>query len=161
MSRSSLGFALIVSLLVANLAAAQDSRTCKEVSDDAVVCSVITGGVETPIPAPTVYKFGEGVVHAPGSELAFLIIANFEPTELNVTVRFLVQGSTQVVTRMITAAPRTRQAYAVHDDDLFTGLKTFSTRVYSPGEADVSLVLRPSADPFARTILPPVDVVRP
>jgi len=160
MSRSVVAFAVAIVAFAATTVSAQDGRRCKDISDDAVICTETIGGVETPI-APTLYKFGEGVVHAPGSELAFLIVSNFESTPLTVTVRFLVQGSTQIVTRTVTAAPRTREPYLIHDDLSFVGLKTFSTRVYAPGDIDVSLVLRPASEPFARTILPPLDVVRP
>lgn len=146
--------------LLASSAFAQDERICKDVSDDEVSCSVTVAGVTTDI-QPTLYKFGEGVVHAPGSELAWLVVSNFDAVPVTVTVRFLVQGSTQIVTHQITAPPRTRQPYEIHNDTALAGLKTFSTRVYSPGETDISLVLRPTTDPFARTILPPVDVVRP
>jgi len=140
--------------------AQSDSRRCKDVTDDEVVCAITHAGVETSI-EPTLYKFGEGVVHAPGSELAFLIVSNFDTVPVTVTVRFLIQGSAQIVTRTITADPRERKVYDLTSDSAFAGLTTFSTRIYAPGESDISLVLRPAVDSFARTILPPLDVVRP
>lgn len=152
---------LLAMLAIASVAPAyaQDARGCKDVSDDVVECTSTTGGIETPI-APTIVRFGEGVVHAPGSELAWVVVANFDAVPIVVTIRFLVQGL-GLVTRTMEIPARGRVGYSVHDDYLLTGLRTFSTRVYVPGDAGVSLVLRPAADSWAHTVLPPPDVSRP
>lgn len=136
-----------------------DARRCKDTTNHEVVCTSTVGGVETPLD-PTIVRFGEGVVHAPGSELAFLVVANYDQIPITVTIQLLVSGL-GLVTRTLDVPPDTRTGYALHDDPALTGLRTFSTRVYAPGDVDVSLVLRPQVNPWSHATLPPFDVTRP
>lgn len=125
-----------------------------------VYCTYTANGTATPL-APTVYKFTEGVVHAPGSELAWLVLANFDDVPQTVLVSFLVQGSTQVIWRTATLPAHGRVSMELHTDPSFDHVVGFSTRVYWPGDGDAQLVLRPAADPFSRATLPPPTVTRP
>lgn len=151
--------AALLVLMLATLAFSQTLRTCKDADDDTVVCASVVAGVETPMP-PTIIRFGEGVVHAPGSELAWVVVANYDPVPVTVTLRFLVQG-VGLVTRTFDVGAHARNGYPVHDDPLLAGLRTFSTRAYVPGDVDVSLVLRPQTNPWSHVTLPPADTTRP
>jgi hypothetical protein len=109
---------------------------------------------------PTLYKFGEGVVHAPGSELAWIILTNFDTVAQTVVVEFLASGSTAPITRVITLAPKERKDLALHDLEEFQGgLVTFSTGVYFPlATGNASLVMRPMVETFSHVTLPPPTV---
>ena len=111
------------------------------------------GTTRTPI-APTVYKFGEGVVHAPGSELAWVILTNFDNTPQTVTLEFIQQGDPRPVWRTYPVLAHQRLPIAIHDDDEFVGLVTFNTRVFWAGDGDAQLVMRPTIEPFTRATIP-------
>lgn len=143
-------------------AAAQDLRACKAFGDGPgdISCVTLTGAVETPA-QPNIHSIGEGVVRAPGSELAYLVVANYDTVPVSVAVRFLVSG-VGLVSRQVDVPALSRAAYEVHNDDAFgPGLRTFSTRVYAPGSnIDVSLVMRPLVNPWSQAVLPPLAVQR-
>jgi hypothetical protein len=110
---------------------------------------------------PTTYKFGEGVVHAPGSELAWLILTNFDTVTQTVAVELLVSGRTAPIVRTVTLAPKERKDLSLHDFPEFgTGfVVTFSTGVYFPlSTGHASLVMRPATDVFSKVVLPPPTV---
>ena len=110
---------------------------------------------------PTVHSIGEGVVHAPGSELAFLILTNFDSTAQGVEVQYLIQGEAQPVWRHYVVQGFERTPILVHDDPLFAGLRTFTVRAFWPGEGSTQLVMRPAADPFSHATIPPVMTKKP
>jgi hypothetical protein len=106
----------------------------------------------------TVFMFGEGVVHAPGSELAWVIVTNFDPTPQVITIELVAQGSGSPNWRQFTLAPFERFPFAVHDDDDFAGMHAFTTRVFVAGDTDAVLVMRPATDSFSRATLPAATV---
>jgi hypothetical protein len=111
--------------------------------------------------SPTLYKFGEGVVHAPGSELAWVILTNFDNATQTVVLEILVSGRTSPVTRSITLAPKERKDLSLHDMPEFAdgNIATFSTGVYFPlSTGHASLVMRPITDTFSKVTLPPAVV---
>jgi len=111
--------------------------------------------------SPTFYKFGEGVVHAPGSELAWVILTNFDSVAQTVVLEILVSGRTSTVTRSITLAPKERKDLSLHDMPEFEdgNIATFSTGVYFPlSTGHASLVMRPMTDTFSKVTLPPAVV---
>jgi hypothetical protein len=111
--------------------------------------------------APTLYKFGEGVVHAPGSELAWVILTNFDTVSQTVVLELLVSGRNAPVTRSITLAPKERKDLSLHDLPEFAdgGVATFSTGIYFPlSTGHASLVMRPATDTFSHVTLPPAVV---
>lgn len=164
-SRFALVLAVVAGLLVTlpTQARAQDTRYCKSVdsSPAGVLCFAQTGAVTSPV-APTVHTFTEGVVRAPGSELAYITLANYDLVPVTVIVRFLVTGI-GLVEDEVTVKAQSRAGYEVHANPaLGTGLRTFSVRVYAPdATTDVGLVLRPVSDPWSRAILPGDTVQRP
>jgi hypothetical protein len=113
--------------------------------------------------SPTLYKFGEGVVHAPGSELAWVILTNFDTVPQTVIVELLVSGRSTPVTRSILLQPKERKDLSLHDlPELSGGIATFSTGVYFPlSTGHASLVLRPLTDTFNHVTLPPPTVTTP
>ncbi len=113
--------------------------------------------------SPTLYKFGEGVVHAPGSELAWIILTNFDTVSQTVIVELLVSGRAMPVTRSMTLAPKERKDLSLHDlPELNGGIASFSTGVYFPlSTGHASLVMRPLADTFTHVTLPPPTVSTP
>lgn len=111
------------------------------------------GTTEVPI-APTVYRFGEGVVHAPGSELAFLILTNFDDTPQGVELEYILQGNPRPQWRHYVVQAHERLPIPVHDDPMMTALTTFNVRVFWPGDGDAQLVMRPAIDPFSRATIP-------
>src|SRR5689334_19126092 len=111
--------------------------------------------------SPTLYKFGEGVVHAPGSELAWVILTNFDSVSQTVVVELLVSGRNSLITRSITLGPKERKDLSLHDLPEFAdgNIATFSTGVYFPlSTGHASLVLRPLTDTFSHVTLPPATV---
>jgi len=120
-------------------------------------------GTGTVVP-PTLYKFGEGVIHAPGSELAWVILTNFDSVSQTVVVELLVSGRNAPITRSITLAPKERKDLSLHDLPEFAndGIVTFSTGVYFPlNSGHASLVMRPLTDTFSHVTLPPAVVSSP
>lgn len=122
-----------------------------------VHCWTETSTTRVDVP-PTVFRFGEGVVHAPGSELAFLVLTNFEAAPQTVTIEFIMQGDARPIWRTFTLQAHQRLPIEVHDDDAFAGLVTFNTRVFWAADGDASLVMRPNVDPFSRATIPPPAV---
>jgi hypothetical protein len=121
-----------------------------------VMCSV--AGVNT---TATVFKFGEGVVHAPGSELAWIILTNFDTVGQTTFVELLL-GSGQRVKRSVTLQPKERKDLSLHEFPELAGLVTFSTGVYFPlSTGHASLVMRPQSDVWAKVVLPPPTVSGP
>jgi hypothetical protein len=115
-------------------------------------------GVTVP---PTIYKFGEGVINAPGSELAWLILTNFDTVSQTVAVELLVSGRQTPITRTVTLAPKERKDLSIHMFQEFGGgaIVTFSTGVYFPlSTGHASLVMRPATDVFSKVTLPPPTV---
>ncbi len=111
--------------------------------------------------SPTLYKFGEGVVHAPGSELAWVILTNFDNVTQTVVLELLVSGRNAPVTRSITLGPKERKDLSLHDLPEFAdgNITTFSTGVYFPlSTGHASLVMRPETDTFSKVTLPPAVV---
>jgi hypothetical protein len=120
-------------------------------------------GTGTPV-SPTLYKFGEGVIHAPGSELAWIIMTNFDTVAQTVVVELLVSGRAAPITRSVTLAPKERKDLSLHDMPEFGdgSITTFSTGVYFPlSTGHASLVLRPLTDTFSHVTLPPATVSTP
>jgi len=114
--------------------------------------------------APTLYKFGEGVVHAPGSELAWIILTNFDTVPQTVLVELLVSGRANPITRTVTLAAKERKDLALHDLPEFQSgaIATFSTGVYFPlPTGHASLVMRPQTETFSHVTLPPPTVTTP
>ena len=112
---------------------------------------------------PTVYKFGEGVVHAPGSELAWVILTNFDTVPQTAVVELLVSGRPQPVMRSVTLAPKERRDLSLHEFTEFGGggIVTFSTGVYFPlSTGHASLVMRPMTDVWSKVTLPPATVTQ-
>jgi hypothetical protein len=112
---------------------------------------------------PTVFKFGEGVVHAPGSELAWVILTNFDTIPQTVVVELLVSGRPQPVMRSVTLAPKERRDLSLHEfPELASGnIVTFSTGVYFPlPTGHASLVMRPQTDVWSKVTLPPATVTQ-
>jgi hypothetical protein len=114
--------------------------------------------------SPTLYKFGEGVIHAPGSELAWIIMTNFDTVAQTVVVELLVSGHASPITRSVTLAPKERKDLSLHDMPEFAdgSITTFSTGVYFPlSTGHASLVMRPITDTFSHVTLPPATVSTP
>jgi hypothetical protein len=154
------GFVLALELLAASSAPAQPA-TCGldpyvyTGTAPTVKCSVLDSAGTTQIPvAPTVYRFGEGVVHAPGSELAFVIVTNFDDTPQGVELEYIIQGNPRPQWRHYVVQAHERLPIPVHDDPVFTNLTTFNLRVFWPGDGDASLVMRPAVDAFSRATIP-------
>jgi len=128
---------------------------------DVVTCmDTRARGTGTPV-SPTLYKFGEGVVHAPCSELAWVIMTNFDTVAQTVVVELLVSGRAAPITRSITLAPKERKDLSLHDMPEFSdgNITTFSTGVYFPlATGHASLVMRPLTDTFSHVTLPPATV---
>jgi hypothetical protein len=127
---------------------------------DVVCMDIRERGTGTTVPA-TLYKFGEGVVHAPGSELAWIILTNFDTVTQTVVVELLVTGRANPITRTVTLAPKERKDLALHDLPEFQAgaIATFSTGVYFPlTTGHASLVMRPQTETFSRVTLPPPTV---
>src|SRR5689334_15291014 len=117
------GFVILLSVLSAATAAAQDPppAVCELNPYPVggvvqVKCYVETPTTRTVVP-PTVFRFGEGVVHAPGSELAWIILTNFDATPQTVTLEFLMQGDDRPIWRTFTVPGYQRLPYALHEDD--------------------------------------------
>jgi len=99
------------------------------------------------------------VVHASGSELAWVILTNFDTQPQTVIVELLVSGRTASITRSITLAPKERKDLGLHDLPELPELATFSTAVYFPlTTGHAALVMRPVTDTFSRVTLPPPTV---
>jgi hypothetical protein len=165
MGRAFLKAAFVAGVFVIAMAAsaqAQDEHKCElmpyvQFGGPRVRCVEVVSGITTEI-QPTVYKFTEGVVHAPGSELAWLVLANFADIPQTVTAEFLVEGSTEIIWITETLAPHERKSVDLHSNSQFKSVRNFSTRVYWPGDGDTQLVMRPATDPFGRVTLPPPTV---
>lgn len=163
MTRTRGGFVVLVSLVMASAALAQPAPPAVCGLDPYVYagigprvkCWTATpdGSTQTPV-APTVYKFGEGVVHAPGSELAWVILANFDETPQGVELEYIITGAPYPVWRHYTVPAHARYPVPVHEDAEFAGLATFNVRVFWPGDGDAQLVMRPASDPFSRATIP-------
>jgi hypothetical protein len=152
----------VVFMLATAASAQQDEHKCElnpyaQFGGPRVICVEVVNGITAEI-APTIYKFTEGVVHAPGSELAWLVLANFSDSPQTITAEFLVEGTTQMVWLTEKLAARERRAVSLHSNSQFNAVRAFSTRVYWPGDGDTQLVMRPAADTFGRVTLPPPTV---
>lgn len=135
--------------------AAMPAQSCRlDATTDAVTCSNTTPNAAPVAVAPTIFRFTEGVVQAPGSELAFVILANFDTAAKGVEVEYLLQGQPRPVWRSYVVQPHERRAIAVHEDPAFPALSAFSVRVFWPGDGDAQLVMRPAVDAFSRATIP-------
>jgi len=156
------GFVAAV-VLMGSAASAQDTNYCKQFSDAPadVSCTSVVGGVGTDV-TPVIHRFGEGVVNAPGSEQAFLTIANYNMVPVSVLIRALVNGRTGVISEQVTIPAQMRISYPLHVDSYIvtsTAITTFSLRAYAPDDnIDISLVLRPVTNFWAHPTFSPMAI---
>jgi hypothetical protein len=95
--------------------------------------------------ASTIVAIPEGVVHAPGSELAYAVITGLSAGYQNVVVQFIAEGRAPV-TRYLMVGPNSRTSIEAHA--AYEGLTTFSTVVYCERACAASLVMRPAGPNF-------------
>jgi len=148
---------------MAQTVSAQDMHYCKDFSNAPadVSCSTVIAGTVTDV-TPVIHRFGEGVANAPGSEQAFLIIANYNTVPVTVLIRALVNGRAGVISESLTIPAQNRISYPLHVDSnivISPAITTFSLRVYAPDDnVDISLVLRPVVEFWAHPTFSPMNV---
>jgi hypothetical protein len=108
---------------------------------------------------PTVYSFAEGAVHLPGSELAWVVLANFRTVPITVVVETLLSGG-GFWYQEVDIKPLERHSLELHSHPSMQFATTFSVRVFWPGDGDAQLVLRPAVDTFSKVTLPPATVTK-
>lgn len=95
--------------------------------------------------AMTILAIPEGVVHAPGAEMAYLVVTPVDDAVQNIVVQFIVGGREPIV-RYLMAAPKSRLSVEAHR--AIEGMTAFSAVVYCEKSCAAALTMRPAGPEF-------------